>query len=423
MRRLPRWTTRLRWTVRLKLTLVIGGLIVACGVGLLGFTYLLMSRSVVTFENGNGMSVSISRIGADDERGPVIVQSTTDLPPGQIPDAERLSPDQLREQGDILRQQALEQRSAQLRQFLVQSGIALAVLAVVSVLAGWYVAGRLLRRLRTITTAAQDISATNLHRRLDFHGPQDELKELGDTFDALLARLEGSFAAQRQFVANASHELRTPLARQRALGQVALADPEASTGALRAAHERILVAGAQQEHLIDALLTLARGQAGFAVSTSFDLAGLTGEVVEARQGDAAARGITLTGRLDPATVAGDARLTERLVVNLVDNAVRHNHSGGSAQVETRVRDGVALLIVTNTGPEVAADAVPDLFQPFTRLGTQRIDQSTSQSGGLGLGLSIVRAIAEAHDATVEAQPRAGGGLVVTVTFRPAPREP
>ncbi|MGO4757526.1 histidine kinase dimerization/phospho-acceptor domain-containing protein, partial [Streptomyces sp. 2MCAF27] len=185
------------------------------------------------------------------------------------------------------------QKSAMLHTLLVQSGIALGLMSLTSVLLGWVVAGRVLRPLRTITSTAQDISATSLHRRLALAGPRDELRELGDTFDALLARLDGAFQAQRQFVANASHELRTPLARQRVLGQVALADPEPTVESLRTAHERILAAGQQQERLIEALLTLARGHAGLDERHPFDLARLAREAVAARATAAHERQVAL----------------------------------------------------------------------------------------------------------------------------------
>jgi signal transduction histidine kinase len=187
-----------------------------------------------------------------------------------------LTQQQLEGQAHLLDTQRVAQQDAQLHQLLVNSGIALGLMAGVSIVLGWMVAGRVLRPLHTITTAARHISVTSLHERLALAGPDDELKELGDAFDDLTARLERSFDAQRRFVANASHELRTPLARQRTVAQVALGDPEATVDSLRVAHERVLAAGAQQEHLIEALLTLARGQAGLVKHEPFDLAGDVG---------------------------------------------------------------------------------------------------------------------------------------------------
>jgi signal transduction histidine kinase len=263
-----------------------------------------------------------------------------------------------------------------------------------------------------MTSSVRDISATNLHRRLTLAGPRDELKELGDTFDSLLDRLESSFRAQRQFVANASHELRTPLARQRVLGQVALADPEATVDTLRAAHERILVAGALQERMIEALLTLTRSQAGLEAREPVDLARLTEEAVVGRADEAGYRAVTFEPEIAPAVIAGHRNLAERLVANLVDNAMRYNNPGGWVRVATATEGGRASLVVANTGPVVPADAVESLFEPFHRLG----DTRAAKPDGLGLGLSIVRAIADAHDATVEVLPRPEGGLEITVSF-------
>ncbi|NBE95125.1 HAMP domain-containing protein [Nonomuraea sp. KC401] len=309
--------------------------------------------------------------------------------------------------------------SALVEQFLIQSWIALALMSVISIALGWIVAGRILSRLRTITAAARDISATNLHRRLALDGPGDELKELGDTFDDLLGRLDAAFRAQRQFVANASHELRTPLARQRALGQVALCDPDATVGSLRAAHERILIAGAQQERLIEALLTLTRGYAGIDVHHPFDLGQLTNEVIEAHRLEAVHRTVTIQASISPALATGHRPLAERLVTNLLDNAIRHNAPHGRVKITTGIVDGHPVLTVANTGPVVPSNAVEQLFQPFQRLGTARADRGE----GLGLGLSIVQAIATAHAATITASARSEGGLTIAVTFpipRPAP---
>jgi signal transduction histidine kinase len=312
-----------------------------------------------------------------------------------------------------------------LHELLTRSEIALAVTAALSVALGWLIAGRVLRPLRTITAAARGISATSLSERLALGGPHDELRELGDTFDALLARLEASFTAQRQFIANASHELRTPLARQRVISQVALADPSATTETLRAAHEQVLASGAQQEQLIEALLTLARGQAGLDEHAPFDLAALTRQVLAARRSEAEDRNLMLHADLRPAAAAGSRRLAERLAANLIDNALRHNVPGGRIDLTTSTRNSRAVLRVANTGTEIPAAAVARLFQPFQRLGTDR----TSRGEGTGLGLSIVQAIADAHGAGITARPQPGGGMLVEVTFAhpgnasPAPSAP
>jgi signal transduction histidine kinase len=367
-------------TVRLRLTLVYGGLFLLCGAGLLAITYGLVYSAVLP---GNVGFIQVPDPPQPRPEPPFRV-GDLEAPPW---DAERA---------------LAAQREAVLRQLLLQSGVALAIMTVLALALGWWVAGRILRRLHTITTAARDISATNLHRRLALPGPADELKELGDTFDELLGRLDASFQAQRQFVANASHELRTPLARQRAIGQVALTDPDATVMSLRAAHERVLAAGAQQERLIEAMLTLTRGQGGLDVRHPFDLGEVVREVVDARTSTP----VPVRVEIAACPVSGHRALAERLVVNLVDNAVRHNVDDGWVEVSC----GAGVLTVTNTGPVVPASAVERLFQPFQRLGPART------GAGLGLGLSIVRAVATAHDATVDALPRPDGGLVVTVTF-------
>jgi len=315
---------------------------------------------------------------------------------------------------------ASSQNATDLHHLLVYSWLALAIMAVLSVALGWLVAGRVLRPLRTITATARSISASNLHERLAVSGPDDELKELGDTFDDLLARLERFIASQRQFVANASHELRTPLALQRTLIQLALADPDADMESLRAAHERVLASGAQQERIIEALLTLSRGQAGLTRREPFDLAVLAGQVLLAREHDVRVRSVEVRSDLGPAPMAGDPRLVERLVANLVDNGLAYNRDPGRLDVVTGHRGDVAVLSVANTGPVVEASAVGRITQPFERLGTER----TGHGAGSGLGLSIVQAIVGAHEGTLTIAPRPAGGLTVEVTFpSPAAAQP
>ncbi|OLF18944.1 sensor histidine kinase [Actinophytocola xanthii] len=378
-----------RRTVRLRLTLLCGGLFLLCGAALLPLTYLLVRGAVAPVPGTPLFDYPLPR--------------KRPRPPDEpLPPFGGEARDEAKEIVGEAEQALIAQREDLLDELLAQSWTALAVLLVLALALGWWLAGRILRRLRTITAAARDISATNLHRRLALAGPDDELKELGDTFDELLGRLESSFQAQRQFVANASHELRTPLARQRAIGQVALDDPDATVASLRSAHERILAAGAQQERLIEAMLTLTRGQVGIDVRHPFDLAEVVSEVVEVRR----APEVTLRSSIRPCPVSGHRPLAERLVVNLVDNAIQHNEPDGWVEVSC----GAGVLTVTNTGPVVPGDAVRRLFEPFQRLGGTRTGQ------GLGLGLSIVRAVATAHDARVHALPRPGGGLVVTVTF-------
>jgi signal transduction histidine kinase len=289
---------------------------------------------------------------------------------------------------------------------------AFAVIAMLSLGAGWLIAGRFVRPLRMIITTARDISASNLHRRLGVRGSRDEFTELGETLDDLFARLEASFQAQRHFIANASHELRTPLTAGRALLQVALTDPEPTVETLRATCEELVELGGQQERLIVALLALASSQRGIGQLEYLDLADIAGDALLARQEEAGRHGIHLRAALATAPVTGDPSLTESLVANLLDNAIRHNHPGGQAEISTALTAAGATITVSNTGTLVPPDAVQDLFQPFRQLGTQR----TRHGAGHGLGLAIVRAIADAHGAALTAHARPAGGLDIEVIF-------
>ncbi|RSN71763.1 MULTISPECIES: sensor histidine kinase [Actinomadura] len=401
-----------RNTVRLRLTLLYGALFLLSGAVTLGITFFLVDRAtqgVYFYQGEDGITTSIKEMrDPPRKRGPAQRDDSDTgnrglTPPDDIDD---------RQIAALARHQKERQRRTQ----LVQSGIALGIMSLASIGLGWAVAGRILRRLRVITAATREISATNLHERLALPGPTDELKDLGDTIDGLLARLEAAFEAQRRFVANASHELRTPMARQRTLSQVALADPDATVESLRDAHLRVIAAGRHQERLVAALLTLARGQAGIERRVPVALDRLTGQVVAARRAEAERRGVTLDAALGEAVAAGDPGLAERLVINLVDNALRHNVPDGGVTVATGMDGDRPVLTVENTGPVVPPDALERLFMPFQRLGTER----TGRSEGLGLGLSIVQAIATAHDADLRAEPRPGGGLTVTLRFLPAP---
>ena len=286
----------------------------------------------------------------------------------------------------------------------------------VSVLLGWLVAGRVLRPLRVMTATTRQISEHNLHERLALAGPDDELKDLGDTIDGLLARLEAAFDSQRRFVANASHELRTPLMLSQTLLQVALADPDITLDSLRAACHEAIDAGKDQAQLIDALLTLARSQRGLDHREPVDLTAVANDALNAHEPSAAARGLRIDAALDDATVSGDARLIHRLVSNLLDNAIRYNITGGRVEVRLAASTTEATLTVTNTGPAVPPDEVRRLLEPFQRAAPDR----TASDSGLGLGLSIVADIAEAHGAGLEVRPRPEGGLTVAVSFPACP---
>jgi signal transduction histidine kinase len=302
------------------------------------------------------------------------------------------------------------QRASDSHELLVDSGIGLGVMAVLALLAGWLVAGRMLRPIRTITRTARRISSTSLHERLDLDGPQDELKELGDTLDSLFGRLETAFDAQRHFVANASHELRTPLAAERTMLQVALDDPDTSVETWRSTAEELLVSNDEQQRLIEALLTLASSESGLDHRERIDLADVCRTVLPHLVGES--HGLHVETDFRSAPLEGDSRLVERLVANLVDNAVGHNVEGGRVHVSTEARDGKAVLTVLNTGPKIPPGQIDRLFQPFQRLDPGR----AHHDNGHGLGLSIVRAIAAGHGARVDARPDPQGGLAVAVEF-------
>jgi signal transduction histidine kinase len=299
-------------------------------------------------------------------------------------------------------------------QLLIASAVAAAVFVVAAAALGWLLADRVLRPLRTITGAARRISASSLHERLAPAGPDDELKELADTLNNLLARLEASFDAQRRFAANASHELRTPLTRERTLLQVTLADPAATTETWQAISRELLASNAEQERLIEALLTLASSEAGPGDRELVDLAAITGAALAAADPEISRLGLHVDAVMQPAALDGDPLLVQQLAANLIGNAVRHNVSGGDVQVAVGTSDGHAVLSVTNSGQVIPPTEVDRLFQPFHRLGPRR----ARRDGGHGLGLSIVRAIATAHAATIDAHAQPSGGLAVVVTFQP-----
>ena len=304
------------------------------------------------------------------------------------------------------------QRAADSHQLLVNSGIALAIVTALALLAGWLVAGRMLRPIRTITRTARRISSANLQERLALDGPQDELKELGDTLDDLFGRLDAAFEAQRQFVANASHELRTPLTAERTLLQVALDDPDTTNAAWRSTAKEVLASSDEHARLIDALLKLASSESGLNGREPVDLAAVVAATLLDLQPEINRLRIHIEKVTTPAWLHGDPLLLERLIANLLTNAVRHNVPDGHVEVLTATKEGQALLSVTNTGPLIAPGEVDRLFQPFQRLDPRR----AHHKDGHGLGLSIVRAIATAHRATINAEPAPHGGLSIYVAF-------
>lgn len=291
-----------------------------------------------------------------------------------------------------------------LRYQWLASGVTVGALAFFSTGVGWWLTGRALRPLHQITETARRLSVSNLHERIALGGVRDELSDLADTFDTMLARLEAAVDNQRRFIANAAHELRTPLAIERTAIQVGLAEPDRER--LARVREDLLAINRRNERLINGLLLLARADRGL---ESKEPVALDEVVREALAETATPDGISLVRRLEPVVVWGDRVLLERLAANLLQNALRHNRPGG--HVEVRVT-ATGTLGVSNTGPEVPEDRIDELFLPFRRLPASR----TGSVEGAGLGLSIVASIARAHEATIAACPRPGGGLDVTVSF-------
>ncbi|MBV9593114.1 MAG: HAMP domain-containing histidine kinase [Actinobacteria bacterium] len=385
-------------TVRLRLTLFYSGLFLFSGAALLATTYLLVRRATgptVVIKNGKAGSQPISGAAA-----------------GQYLSNSRL-PHNLPSYAQQARAQAVHDHAAELHQLLIQSGIALAIMTVASIALGWLVSGRVLRPLRTITATTRQISERNLHERLALGGPADELKDLADTVDGLLARLESAFGAQRRFVANAAHELRTPLTLLRALLEETLTDPSATIDSFRATSRRLLALGQEQERLIEALLTLASSERGLDHQEPFDLSVIVDTILLRPQPDIERLDLQIDASIEPAPITGDPALAERLVRNLIDNAIRHNIADGTVQVSTGTMNGQAFLTVINTGPIIPDGEAARLFEPFQRLAPDRTAQS---NGHHGLGLSIVQAIATAHNATIAAHTQRDGGLSIMVSF-------
>lgn len=365
-----------RLTLRLRLALVYGGLFLASGMVLLAVTYVLVAQRLP--------------IGGDE--GPVLKAGTP-------------------MQGDsVLTEARAETSNDALTALLTQGGIALAVVAVVATAFGWLIAGRMLQPLHRVTETARRIADApaadrSLHERIALDGPRDEVKELADTFDVMLERLDHAFDGERRFIANASHELRTPLTVNRALLEVALHRSE-PVPEVRHLAETLLAVNGRHERLIDGLLLLARSERDVGERAYLDLADLADHVA----GAVAPGSVSVLTKLAEAPTLGNPVLLERLVQNLVENGVRYNlPTGGSVEIQTGVIGGSAALEVRNTGPTVPRYEVPGLFQPFRRL-----SERVAGGSGAGLGLSIVQAVARAHGGSVSAVPGLEGGLIVTV---------
>ncbi|MFI9230778.1 sensor histidine kinase [Streptomyces rimosus] len=402
----------LRWfrpTIRIRLTLLYGGMFLMAGVVLLAIIYLFAAN---TLKEG---TLEIQVFGTNITLGKA---NCHDLPSvGTVNDINAAIDKCLR-----------NQRAAVLQTFLNRSLLALLGLTVVAFAFGYAMAGRVLSPLGRITRTAQRVAGSDLHRRIELGGPDDELKELADTFDEMLDRLDRAFESQRRFVANASHELRTPLAINRTLLEVQLADPDASPE-LAQLGKTLLATNERSEQLVEGLLLLARSENKIVDKKPVDLAEVASQALDQARAEAQAKGVEIRGVRQQAFVQGNGVLLERIALNLVQNAVRYNvpeegqrealpvEGGGGrrvgwVEVTTEPQQDYAVLVVSNTGPAVPAYEVDNLFEPFRRLRTER----TGSDKGVGLGLTIVRAAVRAHDGTTTAHPREGGGLVIRVVL-------
>ncbi len=303
-------------------------------------------------------------------------------------------------------QGARHQQSLILSHLLEYSLIALAVVILVSALLGWIAAGRALRPVHRITAAARAASEHNLSARVAADGPRDELRELAETFDAMLSRLESAFESQRRFIANASHELRTPLAVMRTTVDVVANDPASTQDDFQEMAADIRGAVDRAEQLCSALLILARNDRGLTIRERVDLATVAEDALDSTNLD----GREVHSGLESVVITGDPVLAERLIANLLDNAARYNSDSGDIWITTEVASANARLTVANTGPLLSAADAERIFQPF-----QRLDDRTSHSG-FGLGLALVASIVEVHAGSVTATPRERGGLAVVVTI-------
>ncbi|SOD64218.1 Signal transduction histidine kinase [Streptomyces zhaozhouensis] len=384
-----------RPTIRIRLTLLYGGMFLVAGVVLLAIIYLLAARALSDGSQPPFKFVTRTEVSITSDVCPEIS--------GQVSDDafERW----LDNCADV-------QRSMALDQLLSNSLLALLGLAVAAFAFGYVMAGRVLSPLGRITRTARQVAGSDLHRRIELDGPDDEFKELADTFDEMLDRLDRAFTAQQRFVANASHELRTPLAINRTLLEVQLSDPEASPE-LAQLGKTLLATNQRSEELVEGLLLLARSENEIIDHKPVDLAEVAGRAVEQSRGEAQSRGVALGGSREQLWVQGNGVLLERIALNLVQNAIRYNQpADGWVRVDTEARSGQAVLVVENTGPVVPAYEIDSMFEPFRRLRTER----TGSDKGVGLGLSIVRSVARAHGGYVQAVPREGGGLVMRVSI-------
>ena len=390
---------RRRASLRLRLTLSYGLLFFVVGFLLLVLSYLLLQQVVVS-NPGELATRTAQHLHLSQA---YLQQNMPSASGGQ------------QTVGAFMRQLQDQVLSELLRALLPTTFWALAIATAVSVVVGWWMAGRMLRPMQEISTVARRLSASTLHERIALKGPKDELRELADTFDAMLVRLEAAFVAQREFVSNASHELRTPLAIMRTELDVTLADPETDADDLRRMAETIRAAIARSEDVIDKLLVLAESD-DLAERERVDIAGVVEDAARQHARSVAKKGIDLVIDARPSAVSGDQALLERLVDNLIDNAVRYAPSGSVVRVRVDADDGKVTLRVANAGEVISPEEVPRLFERFYRRGTSR----SRRTGGSGLGLAIVAAVAEVHGGVVSAEAPPEGGLVVTVALPHSP---
>ncbi|OAR22543.1 two-component sensor histidine kinase [Streptomyces sp. ERV7] len=397
----PTWDPRgaeppfpwVRPTIRIRLTLLYGGMFMIAGILLLSIIYLLAATAL---HSGNA---PFKILGGQN----VTVQSGSCQIPGT---------GNAQEFNEAIGRCVAQQRQHALDDLLTRSLMALVGLSVIAFAFGYAMAGRVLSPLGRITRTARRVAGTDLSRRIELDGPDDELKELADTFDDMLDRLERAFTAQQRFVANASHELRTPLAINRTLLEVHLSDPGAPME-LHQLGKTLLATNERSEQLVEGLLLLARSENEIVDRKPVDLAEVATRALDQARGEAQAKGVEIRGERALAVVQGNGVLLERIALNLVQNAVRYNvPEDGWVSVTTELKDGQAVLVVSNTGPVVPAYEIDNLFEPFRRLRTER----TGSDKGVGLGLSIARSVARAHGGRIIAEPREGGGLVMRVTL-------
>ncbi|WP_240138505.1 sensor histidine kinase [Streptomyces sp. MUM 178J] len=396
----PTWDPRepmrpwLRPTIRIRLTLLYGGMFLIAGILLLSIIYLLTAQA---------LHVSVGDLPFRIVRGEVLpTQTWCELPATGT--GEQFN--------EAVAGCLQHQREMALDDLLRRSLFALLGLSVIAFAFGYAMAGRVLSPLGRITRTARRVAGSDLTRRIELDGPDDELKELADTFDEMLDRLERAFTAQQRFVANASHELRTPLAINRTLLEVHLSDPGAPVE-LQQLGKTLLATNERSEQLVEGLLLLARSDNQIVERKPVDLAEVAGRAVDQVRTEAVEKGVEIRGEQAAATVQGNGVLLERIALNLVQNAVRYNiPEDGWVEVTTGMRQGHAVLEVSNTGPVVPAYEIDNMFEPFRRLRQER----TGSDRGVGLGLSIARSIARAHGGRIIAEPREGGGLVMRVTL-------